>query len=239
MTRILALDTSTEACSCALWLDGEEHGTFELAPQKHTKLILPMIDQLLSDSGVAKTSLDAIAFGRGPGSFTGVRIAVSIAQGIAFSLERPVVPVSTLSALALAAIREHQSENVIALMDARMGEVYHARFCASKSGLPQLDGEEAVLKPHGVPVPAGEQWLSIGSAWKAHGEALTELLGDSVSESFPGHWPDAKYMAELAAHAYDAGEAVAPELGLPVYLRDKVAETTAERELKRKLKAEK
>ncbi|CAG0910697.1 unnamed protein product, partial [Cyprideis torosa] len=173
--------TATEACSCALWLDGEVVSHFELAPRKHTKLILPMIDQLLVDSGVAKSSLDAIAFGRGPGSFTGVRIAVSMAQGIAFSLGRPVVPVSTLAALAQQAIQEYQADKVISLMDARMGEVYHALFSADEHGIARPISEERVIKPDLVEPPEGQGWISLGSGWTAHGEMLSGILGDHVS----------------------------------------------------------
>ncbi|CAG0911360.1 unnamed protein product, partial [Cyprideis torosa] len=176
MTRILALDTATEACSCALWLDGEMITRFEVAPQKHTQLILPMIDGLLADAGVDRHSLDAIAFGRGPGSFTGVRIAVAMAQGIAFSLDKPVVPVSTLQALALAGVRQYGADKIIALMDARMGEVYHAEFVVDSNGEPVMQGKESVIKPELVPVPEADGWVSLGSGWIAHGDALTGAL---------------------------------------------------------------
>lgn len=233
MSRILALDTATEACSCALWLDGEVQSHFELAPQKHTKIILPMIDQLLADHNVDRHSLDAIAFGRGPGSFTGVRIAAAMAQGIAFSLDKPVVPISTLQALALAGAREYSAEKIVALMDARMGEVYHAEFLVDGSGEPVLQDKESVIKPGSVPAPEGDGWLSLGSGWTAHGEVLASVLAGHVGASHAEHWPDARYMVELAAMAFERGEVVSPEEALPVYLRDKVAETIEERARKR------
>lgn len=233
MTRILALDTATEACSCALWLDGEMITRFEVAPQKHTQLILPMIDGLLADAGVDRHSLDAIAFGRGPGSFTGVRIAVAMAQGIAFSLDKPVVPVSTLQALALAGVRQYGADKIIALMDARMGEVYHAEFVVDSNGEPVMQGKESVIKPELVPVPEADGWVSLGSGWIAHGDALTGALAGHVSAMYAEHWPDARYMVELAAMAFDRGEVVLAEQALPVYLRNKVAETMEERASKR------
>lgn len=233
MSRILALDTSTEACSCALWLDGEIVSHFELAPRKHTKIILPLIDQLLADAGVEKRSLDAVAFGRGPGSFTGVRIAASIAQGIAFSLDTPILPISTLAALAQQGVEEYQAEKVISLMDARMGEVYHAQYVSGDDGIVALDGTEQVIKPDLLTAPEDSGWLSLGSGWTTYGELLTNVMGEKVAEVHAEHWPDSKYIVQLAAHAYAKGEAVAPELGLPVYLRDKVADTIEERMKKR------
>ena len=115
--KLLALETSTEACSVAVWIDGEVRERFELAPRRHAELALPWAEQLLAEAGIAKSQLDAIAVGRGPGAFTGVRLAIAIAQGIALALDRPVLPVSTLAALAMRA----QGDRIIAAIDARMG----------------------------------------------------------------------------------------------------------------------
>ena len=125
---LLALDTSTEACSVALWHKGEKTYLDELAQRTHTKRILPMVDELLANSGINLKQVDALAFGRGPGSFTGVRVGAGIAQGLAFGADLPVIAVSNLTAMAQAAFELHQAENVTAAIDARMNEVYFSRF---------------------------------------------------------------------------------------------------------------
>src|SRR6476659_5161 len=140
--KLLAFETATEACSVALWIDGDIHERFELAPRRHAELALPWAQALLSECGVARSQLDAIAVGRGPGAFTGVRLAVALAQGIALALDRPVVPVSTLAALAMQA----QGERILAAIDARMGEIYVAAFRRDgHSVIPASD--EVVIAP--------------------------------------------------------------------------------------------
>jgi len=143
--KLLAFETSTEACSVAVWVDGEVCERFEIAPRRHAELTLPWAEQLLVDAGVAKSQLDAIAIGRGPGAFTGVRLAIAIGQGIALALDRPIVPVSTLAALALQA----PGPRVFAAIDARMGEVYAAAYELRDGDAVALD-EERVAAPYTI-----------------------------------------------------------------------------------------
>ena len=141
--KLLTLDTSTDACSCALSVDGEIGEQSVIAPRQHTTLILPMIDQLLAEAGLKPTQLDGIAFGRGPGSFTGLRIACGITQGIAFAADIPVVPISCLATLAQGAYLEQGIEKVLASIDARMNEVYFANYFLNQEKIMQLVDEES------------------------------------------------------------------------------------------------
>ena len=133
--KLLALDTATEACSAAVWVDGGVAERYLLAPRRHAALIMPMIEDVLAEAGLGVGHLDAIAFGRGPGAFTGIRIAVGITQGIAFAADVPVVPISTLAALALGAAREFEQTHIATALDARMGEIYW--------GVYRVDGDDA------------------------------------------------------------------------------------------------
>ena len=221
--NILAIDTATEACSAALLSDGETASRFELAPRRHTELLLPMVDELLAEAGMALSALDAVAFGRGPGSFTGVRIATATAQGIAYSADLPVVPVSTLAAIAQAAMDRRNALAVACAMDARMGEVYWATFRRGADGPAELEGEERVLPPSDVPLlEEGISWHGAGSGWEAYHEALIERLGATPATLDTAALPHAATIARLAAAAFKRGETVSPAEALPVYLRNKV-----------------
>jgi len=157
--KILALETATEACSAALNIDGEIRERFEIAPRGHSELILPMLESLLAEADIPLGQVDALAFGRGPGAFTGVRIGVGVAQGVAFGAELPVLPVSTLAALAQAT----DAGQVLAALDARMDEVYWGRYRRDERGLMRLQGEECVAAPEATPLAQGEDWLGAGS----------------------------------------------------------------------------
>ena len=221
--KILAIDTATEACSAALSIDGETASRFEVAPRRHTELLLPMVDELLAEAGIALSALDAIAFGRGPGSFTGVRIATATAQGIAYSADLPVAPVSTLAAIAQAAMDERDVPAVACAVDARMGEVYWATFRRDADGLAALEGEERVLPPAAVPLlDAGIPWHGAGSGWEAYHDALIERLGAAPATLDARALPHAATIARLAAAAFKRGETVPPAEALPVYLRNRV-----------------
>ncbi|MFJ4157382.1 tRNA (adenosine(37)-N6)-threonylcarbamoyltransferase complex dimerization subunit type 1 TsaB [Pseudomonas sp. NPDC089752] len=220
MTTLLALDTATEACSVALLHDGKVTSHYEVIPRLHAQKLLPMIKQLLGDSGVALTALDAIAFGRGPGAFTGVRIAIGVVQGLAFALERPVLPVSNLAALAQGALREHGVEQVAAAIDARMDEVYWGCYRAV-AGEMRLQGQEAVLPPERVALPDGSSsgdWYGAGTGW-----GYAERLAVQATASNPAALPNALDILSLANFAWARGEAIAAEQAQPVYLRDNVA----------------
>src|SRR5690606_35250698 len=181
MMKLLAFETATEACSVAVWIDGDVRERFELAPRRHAELALPWADQLLAEAGVARAQLDAIAVGRGPGAFTGVRLAIAIAQGIALGLDRPVVPVSTLAALAVRAPAAGPAR-ILAAIDARMGEVYWAAFERGGDGVAPLS-KESVSAPGAVALPAGEaHWQGVGTGFAAAGGALRAQLGSRLSE---------------------------------------------------------
>ncbi|PWC11463.1 tRNA (adenosine(37)-N6)-threonylcarbamoyltransferase complex dimerization subunit type 1 TsaB [Brenneria roseae subsp. americana] len=223
-TRILALDTATEACSVALWNDGEIHSLFEVCPREHTQRVLPMVQQVLAESGVTLGELDAVAFGQGPGSFTGVRIGIGIAQGLALGAELPMIGVSTLATLAQGAFRRVNASQVLAAIDARMGEVYWAQYQRDVDGVWQGDASEAVLTPQQVQtLTAGLQgeWATAGTGWQTYPglvsqAALTLRDGDMLL-------PQAEDMLPLAYQQWRAGRAVSVEQAQPRYLRNEVA----------------
>ena len=220
--KLLAIETSTEACSVAVWVDGTVHARHELAPRRHTQLVLPWAEQLLAEAGIARTQLDAIAVGRGPGAFTGVRLAIAIVQGLALALDRPVVPVSTLAVLAMQGEGE-----ILAAIDARMGEVYVGGFRRGGDGLAVATGDEVVVPPAQVVVP-GHAVHGVGTGFDAEGGALRRRLGDRLASVDAGALPRAADLAVLAAAAFARGEAVDAARIEPAYLRDKVALTLAE-----------
>jgi len=219
---VLSIDTATEACSAALMIAGEITERYEIAPRRHAELILPMIDALLAEAGIALDRIDVLGFGRGPGAFTGVRIAAGVAQGIAFGAELPVVPVSTLAALAQGAWRTGAHAQVLAAIDARMREVYWGVYQADEAGLMRPHGAECVSSPSEVPLPHEGKWFGVGTGWEAYGDTLRAHLDGCVTGSDGRCWPRARDVAVLAAAGYRAGEAVTADEALPVYLRDRV-----------------
>lgn len=220
--KLLALDTASEACSVALDLEGELHTRYEVAPRRHAELILPMCDALLAEAGMQMSQLDAMAFGRGPGSFTGVRIAAGITQGIAFGADLPVLPISTLAALAQETIARDGADHVLVALDARMQEVYWGAYRADDKGLAALLGEEMVVAPAHVPLPKGHDWVGVGQGWERYGEVLNARLHGQLSRRFPDTLPNARYLIPLARAALERGESVPADRARPVYLRDKV-----------------
>jgi len=220
--RIIAIETATAACSAALYIDGEISERHVLAPREHALLILPMIDALLAEAGMPVGALDAIAYGRGPGSFTGVRIAASVVQGIAFAAGLPVVAVSTLATLAQGAMRETGGHCVMAALDARMAEVYWGLYQREPDGPPRLQGKECVCAPEAVAVPESGEWIAAGSGWTSYREELQERAGQRASLLLPDLEPRAGDLVRLAAQGYRQGEFLCPEEAVPVYLRDTV-----------------
>lgn len=224
--NLLAIETSTEACSVALVHGDELIARSELAPRRHAELVLPMADALLAEAGLGRHALDAIAVGRGPGAFTGVRLGVALAQGMALALDRPVVTISSLAALALEAPEDDAA--ILAVIDARMGEIYVASYRRDDAGgLRPLDTER-VCTPATLQLPNAEAWQVVGSGWATYAEVLRERLTGALRDANGACYPQARHVAELAVHEFNAGRAQAPELALPVYLRDKVALTLAE-----------
>ena len=225
--KLLAIESATDACSCALALDGEQAHRCEIAPRRHAELILGMVSELLDRAGVTLSSLDAIAFGRGPGSFTGVRIATAVAQGLGFAAELPLVPVSSLGALALAAGRRHRVDSVLAAFDARMGEVYWGAFDTRDSITAVPTGEEWASPPDEVPIPAEGDWFGAGEGWSVHRRTLTGRMGERLIGVDTHVLPGAREVASMATRALREGRFCAPEEARPVYLRNRVTDTRA------------
>ncbi len=221
--KLLALDTATEACSAALLIDGEIIHRYQLAPREHTRLILAMAEEILAEAGQSINQLDCLAFGRGPGSFTGVRIATGVVQGMAFAGDLPVVPVSTLASVAQLCHEQHQQEHVIAALDARMGGIYWGRYSLDETGLMQLQGSERVSPPDQLATTAGLEWVMAGSACGPYKIALMENPAFIIGECYAELLPHAATMARLAAHTFEQGGAVEAAKAQPVYLRDDVA----------------
>ena len=220
MTTLLALDTATEACSVALLHAGEVISRHAVIPRLHAQQLLPMIESLRAEAGITLGAIDAIAFGRGPGAFTGVRIAIGVVQGLAFALQRPVLPISNLAVLAQRAHREYAVSQVAAAIDARMDEVYWGCYRLAEGEM-RLLGVEAVLAPElaGFPAAADGEWFAAGTGWGTFAARLPDRLSGCAGELLP-HALD---LLQLARFGWERGEAVAAELAQPVYLRDNVA----------------
>ena len=226
--KLLAVETSTEACSAALFIDGEILERFEITPREHTKRILPMIDELMAQAQLKPQQLDSIAFGCGPGSFTGVRIATGITHGIAFGADLPVVPVSTLAAIAQDFFNQHPENIAFTGMDARMGEIFWGVYQKNAQGFACLMNEEAVTPVANVLFPH-YSGVGIGSAWKVYQQPLLDRLGTLVQGFKPDLLPRASAIAQLGVQGFKSGKAVSVENAQPVYLRDKVAKKESER----------
>lgn len=219
--NILALDTATEACSAALWCDGQVVAQrFEQAPRRQAELILPFCQAVLDTAGLRPQQLDAIAFGRGPGAFTGVRVAVSVVQGIAFAADLPVLPISTLAAMAYGSGRFQAVPQIAVAIDARMGEIYWAGYRRTEAGLEPLMTEQVGAAENVSMAPVAGAWVGVGTGWGRYRQRLEQRC--PVAECWPEMYPDAVDIAALAAIAWQRGEAVPPEQALPVYLRDRV-----------------
>lgn len=218
--KILALDTATEACSAALLLDDEVIERYQVAPREHTRLLMPMVDSLMQESGLDIHELDAIAFGRGPGSFTGLRIATGVTQGLALGAELPVLPVSDLAALALQAHRELGWDELLVCQDARLEEFFVGGFRTGPEG-PEETMKEALVDASELADIAKRFSHAVGSGWVTPGGRKStpgELSTDSSV-----HLPRAADIARLGKLAFSRGQSVPVEQALPVYLRDQVA----------------
>lgn len=220
--KLLAVETATEACSAALWLDGAVAQRLEVQPRGHARLLLPMVEALLAEAGLQLRMLDGIAFGRGPGSFTGVRIAAGVVQGLALGADLPVAPVSTLAALAEGARRETGAARVLAALDARMGEIYWGAF-EERGGRMQARGAEALLRPDTPRLPAGA-WHGAGHGWAL----LPTGLRARLAACEPERLPQARDVAVLGAGVLAGGGGVAAHEAVPVYLRDRVTHQARE-----------
>ena len=230
--KILAIETATDACSAALLLDDELSVKYEIAPRKHTQLILPMIEQLLASAQLVTGDLDAIAFGQGPGAFTGLRIAAGVTQGIALSHDLPVIPVSTLAAMAQQSYQEHHSDFILTALDARIQEVYWGQYQVLDGKACLMSDERVILPEQIEPIREG-RWTGVGSGWKTYGEVLNAKTKGCIEQVYADMTPSAEFVAQLAVYSYQQGHLLPPEQAQPIYLRDKVAETIAERQQKK------
>jgi tRNA threonylcarbamoyladenosine biosynthesis protein TsaB len=224
--KILAIDTSTEACSAAVYIDGDSRERFEIARQRHTELILPMIESLLAESGLNNVKdFDALAFGRGPGSFTGIRIGTGVVQGIALGAGLDVAPVSTLAAIAQGVYRVRQEKNVLAAIDARMQEIYWGCYQLDEQGYMQASQTEVVGKPDDLQLPEQDTpgWYGAGSAWAAYEQDLCRISAGRLSSYDGSVLPHAMDVAHLACDVINKGGLVTAEHIEPVYLRNEVA----------------
>ena len=226
--KLLAIDTATEACSAALLIDDEIHERYELTANGHSKIILPMIDGLLSDAGLQPSDLDALAFGCGPGSFTGVRIATGVIQGIAFALDLPVVPVSNLAAVAQDFFNNNTENAAFVAMDARMNEIYWGVYRRNEHGFAEPVGPESVVPADRIEFP-DILGVGIGTGWKVYATALADRLAHRLIRFESENLPRARVIARLGNEGFKQGLAVPVEQAMPVYLRDKVAKKESER----------
>lgn len=225
--KILAFETATEACSVALYIDGEMRELFDVVPKQHTALALPWAEQLLAEAGIKKSQLDAIAVGIGPGAFTGVRLAVALVQGIALALDKPVLPVSTLAALAMQGV-DLKSECILAAIDARMGEIYCAEFQVDSNGLVHAVSDEVVIAPDAYQQASSHSLVGVGTGFSAINNALQLKLGSQLVHCRADALPHAADIARLALRDYQSGKMIAPDHLEPAYLRNKVALTLKE-----------
>ncbi|MGP5711340.1 tRNA (adenosine(37)-N6)-threonylcarbamoyltransferase complex dimerization subunit type 1 TsaB [Vreelandella alkaliphila] len=223
---LLALDASSSACSAALLRQqGSQReclARFEMTPRAHTRRLMPMVDDILAEANISTQQLDAVAFGRGPGSFTGLRIAAGAAQGLAFGLDRPLLGISTLEALALQAHRRYHFRHVVTALDARMGEIYAATWHCLNDTL-SLQSDEVVVAPANFCLPAEEtDWVGVGSGFTLWDDFALSLQAN-MSQHLTDLEPRAEEMAWLAARDLEAGLAQAAHEAQPVYLRNDVA----------------
>ncbi len=232
--KLLAIDTATEACSVALWLDGEVHERYEFTVREHSRLLPSMLQGLLADCGISLAQIDGIASGVGPGSFAGVRIGVGFVKGLALGLDRPVVAVSSLAMLAQGAIRLHGAGQVLAAIDARMNEVYFCGYAAVE-GLAAAQNEAVVAPPADLALPVAGSYAAVGSGWSTHLNALRARTGANLDPLDGSALPRARDALPLALPEFAAGRSIGAGDLLPLYLRNRVALTKLEQEAARRL----
>lgn len=226
--NLLAIDTSTDSCSVAASRGAEIFSRSESAAQRQAERVLGMVEEILAEARLELGQIEGIAYGEGPGSFTGLRIAAGVTQGLAFARGVGVVGVGSLLSLVEQAAEESASEKFIACIDAHMGEVYHAAYRRAGSGWTEVS-PPGLYKPDAVPVVSGSDWTGCGDGFAAHRERLASRLGDRVSMIRPDAVPSARAVLKLAIPRFAAGEAKDAATAVPVYLRDKVARKTGER----------
>lgn len=235
--NLLAIETSSDACSVALLSGSDTRVDHRIAAQQHGHLVLPMIDTLMAEAQLSANQLDGVVFGRGPGSFTGVRIAVALTQGIALGADVGVVGISTLNVVAQGVYRLYADRSVAVSIDARMDEVYFSTYTLKNDGLMQQATQECLCPPESLPAAAENFSGSFaGSGAQRYASLLSERYAVSEELIRKGVWPDAYDLISLAIPKVHAGQLQPAEQALPVYLRNKVANTITERESAKQLK---
>jgi tRNA threonylcarbamoyladenosine biosynthesis protein TsaB len=237
--NLLAIETSTDACSVALLCGTEIQSDHRIAAQQHGRLVLPMIDALMAKAELPVNKLDGVVFGRGPGSFTGVRIAVALTQGIALGADVGVIGISTMNSIAQGVYRVHGDRSVAISIDARMDEVYFAAYALQGDTVMNPITEECLCFPESIPVmpeDVNRRWA--GSGAQRYADILAEHYALPIESIRSDSWPDAYDLISLAIPRVQAGELQSAEQASPVYLRNKVADTTAERELAKQAKSQ-
>jgi tRNA threonylcarbamoyladenosine biosynthesis protein TsaB len=224
--HLLAIETASETVSVALSVNGEVRERYEHAPRQHAELLLPWVEQMLAEAELSSNSLDAIAFSRGPGSFTSLRIGIGVVQGLAWASDIPVIPVSSLAATAQSAFGEGY-ESVVVALDARMNEVFSCIFEAGSSGIMLPVNDEVVCPPADVVVPENTEMVGIGIGFDRYDELKS--LSKQLSGVRADIWPKASSVLTLAENWLETHEALPAEQAQPVYLRDNVAKKTSER----------
>lgn len=217
--KILALETSTEFCSVALYLNGRTFNKEVLAGRRHSEILLSMIQEILSETELTLQQIDGIAFGAGPGSFTGLRIACGVAQGLAYAANLPVVGISTLEAVA----QKIGEQKIIVALDARMGEIYHAAYQKLTSHDWKIISPPALCLPHHAPLLSGNGWHGCGSGFDVYHEELSTLYSKNIQQIHHGFHPQAGEIAQLALPKFSDGSNTDPTHAIPVYIRNKVA----------------
>ena len=226
--KILAIETATDACSAALWIDGQIDTVFEIAPRQHTQLILQQIETVLANAEIKLTALDALAFGCGPGAFTGLRIAAGVTQGLALAADIPAIAVSSLAAMAQQAYQKYQHEKIYVGLDARMQQVYWGEYHI-QDGYSVLQGKEQVIAPQALTDCDKQGFVGIGSAWQVYQQALEAKVNAESNTVLQTIYPSAEQVAYLAVSQYRQNQYLYAGEIQPVYLRNKVAQTLIER----------
>lgn len=223
--NILAFDTSTNACTVALQCGEQVYQRFEVAPRRHTELLLPMIDALIKEAGIETEQLDVIGYGHGPGSFMGVRLATGIAQGIGFATNAPLVPISTLQTLAQSAHQKFGSEAVLAAWDARMSEMYIGSYGLADQGLMKPIKADMLIQPEQVDVDSGE-WLAVGNAWAEYESRIPKQVYEKIKKTDSELFPQAIAMLPIIQEYFQGNQVVEAVTALPLYLRNDVVRSS-------------
>ena len=227
--HVLAVETSTEYCSAALATGEVVQSVNRHAGQTHSQILLPLVHELLTEAGIVTQDLHAIVFGAGPGSFTGVRIACGVAQGLALAANAKMLGIGTLAAVAAGLGMDAKTlQQVIVCLDARMGEVYHAAYAGYGTAWQEVCAP-GLYRPEAIPVPENSHWIGAGSGFMAYGTALSRRLGARLDSIHAEIQPDAGIMLKLALPRLAAGEGIDPADAAPLYVRNKIALTTSER----------